>query len=749
MRSSMDPPARASASPPTNPPMGPPTVLSPPAAAAMGGRWRGRGVGGRAGRRVNGFAWTTMGGEGRGGRKGGRGDHFLSLDPIELTLASFETRLLKAETSAHALAASRGSHSLSFFEGCSPSLFAPSVAYAAAVDFLGADEVGALSASSKRHISRSGCTRVGEVEVEVAVEVAGVEEPAVAVGVAGVVEVVRVPSLEEGAWVAVKVELTEVEAQLAASGKVDASCSSRLLTHPSLLWHHRLGHPSLHRPRCMHSSLLVSGHLQSLPPLPSSLAPPCTPYVKEWERAAPHSSSFPPTTTPLQTLHIDHYVSGPRRERYFLLIVDDYARYTTVFPLQPKGDVDPSGPAEGGDPSADDTTTSRRPPRLEASPGFPPRSSLQPLQPVAVDNGAAPGGGDSGGARSGGADPGGAVSRGAERPSGGGVKGTTAGGSAGVLQPLPWRPLFWEQQQSSLPLPRSVVGGFGGAGAGSAGGAGDGGVVGAGAGGAGGDRAGGAGGSGAGGAGVGGTGGSDAGGAGVGGGGGSGSGEPSTAGTTPLLFPPSGVSQTKLPPHSPLLVPSCYTPLTDSLTECREPTSRPNSPVARTPRARRVRPPPVPATHTMTLRPFSVPQHLVLPLPPLSSHPGVPDPESDLARAASPTVYHGLTTLVTGPTFLSATAFALFTELVDFAATCCLDYLVSLVTDSACPPSVQGQYSSHWQIAMDEEMVSWKSTCTYVDSVHPPGANIVDGMQNFRVKRPPGSPPVFKARYLA
>ncbi|CAI7771845.1 unnamed protein product [Closterium sp. NIES-53] len=46
-------------------------------------------------------------------------------------------------------------------------------------------------------------------------------------------------------------------------------------------------------------------------------------------------------------------------------------------------------------------------------------------------------------------------------------------------------------------------------------------------------------------------------------------------------------------------------------------------------------------------------------------------------------------------------------------------------------------------------MASWKSTGTYVDEVPPPGANIVSGMWIFRVKRPPGSPPVFKARYVA
>ncbi|CAI7813320.1 unnamed protein product [Closterium sp. NIES-53] len=50
---------------------------------------------------------------------------------------------------------------------------------------------------------------------------------------------------------------------------------------------------------------------------------------------------------------------------------------------------------------------------------------------------------------------------------------------------------------------------------------------------------------------------------------------------------------------------------------------------------------------------------------------------------------------------------------------------------------------------MDAEMASWKSTGTYVDAVPPSWANIVDGMWIFRVKRPPGSPPAFKARYVA
>ncbi|CAI7832331.1 unnamed protein product, partial [Closterium sp. NIES-54] len=93
--------------------------------------------------------------------------------------------------------------------------------------------------------------------------------------------------------------------------QVAASCSCRLLSHQTLLWHHRLGHPSLPRLRGMHSRLLVSGLPRSLPPLPPSPAPPCIRCVEGRQRAAPHSSSFPPTTAPLQTLHMD--VWGPAR----------------------------------------------------------------------------------------------------------------------------------------------------------------------------------------------------------------------------------------------------------------------------------------------------------------------------------------------------------------------------------------------------------------------------------------------------
>ncbi|CAI7808438.1 unnamed protein product, partial [Closterium sp. NIES-54] len=241
------------------------------------------------------------------------------------------------------------------------------------------------------------------------------------------------------------------------------------------------------------------------------------------------------------------------------------------------------------------------------------------------------------------------------------------------------------------------------------------------------------------------------------------------------------------------------------LTERREPASCPFSPVRTARRAPRSRLPPVPGTHTMELRPSSVPLRVPLLAPPESSLLELPDPESDRVRAASPTIAHLLATAIIHPSFESAAASALVAELLDIAAACRLNCASALVAESvpANPPSVGGEcalgmdvledrqedfeclvaavprfaplllapegdrdapdiptprsyaeaitgpYSSQWQAAMDVEMASWKSTGTYVDEVPPRGANVVDRMWIFRVKRPPGSPPTFQARFIA
>ncbi|CAI7883755.1 unnamed protein product [Closterium sp. NIES-53] len=283
---------------------------------------------------------------------------------------------------------------------------------------------------------------------------------------------------------------------------------------------------------------------------------------------------------------------------------------------------------------------------------------------------------------------------------------------------------------------------------------------------------------------------------------------PSPGPTPPLECPQLVQSQSPLQPVSPLPAPSPYAGPTGGLAEHREPASRPASTVRTTRtrrRAPRPRPPAVPGTHQMTLRPSTAPLRVPLPSPPESSLPVLADPESDSLHAASPSVARLLSTVVTDPSFESTAASALVAELVHFAACCRLDYAASLVVESAsiCPPSVRGEcalstdvredrqeefqcfaaalphlmstliapegdpdapdiptprlyaeaiegpYSSQWQSAMDAEMASWKSIGTYVDEVPPQRANIVSGMWIFRVKRPPGSPPVFKARYVA
>ncbi|CAI7753731.1 unnamed protein product [Closterium sp. NIES-54] len=541
---------------------------------------------------------------------------------------------------------------------------------------------------------------------------------------------------------------------LRAPVPVAASGSCRHLSHYTLLWHHRLGYPSLPRLRGMHSRLLVSGLPRSLLPLPPSPAPPCLPCVKERQRAAPHSSSFPPTTAPLQTLHMDVWapasVSGQGRVHYFLLVVDDFTRYTTVFPLHSKGRV------------VDVLIPWIRTVRLQLRERF--HTDLRVLLfhsdrgvmevattsmihaaaphflwPFAV-RGAEPEGVEPGGAQLEGAESGGAKPRGAASSGAIGAGGTGDAGAGGA----------------------GVTAGAGGSCTGDAG----------------------AGGAGAGGAGI--------------------LGVPSsTSLTPPLLCPPPDQLQPPLLSATPPPAPSPYIEQFGGLIERREPASRSVSLVCTARRVPRSTPPPVLRTHTMALRPSSVPLRFPLPAPPESSLPEVPYPTSDRARAASPTVSRLLATAVTHPSFESASASALIVELLDFAHACHLDYATALVAESASPPSVKGEcalgtdvledrqedfeclaaavhrfafmllapegdldaldiptprsyaeaiegpYSSQWQVAMDAEMASWKSTGIYVDEVPPPGANIVDGMWIFRVKQPQGSLPAFKARYVA
>ncbi|CAI5958125.1 unnamed protein product [Closterium sp. NIES-64] len=219
-----------------------------------------------------------------------------------------------------------------------------------------------------------------------------------------------------------------------------------------------------------------------------------------------------------------------------------------------------------------------------------------------------------------------------------------------------------------------------------------------------------------------------------------------------LECPPPVQSQSLLPPASPLPGPSPYTGPTGGLTERCEPESRPVSPVSpacATRTGRRgpsERPPPVPGTHFMTLRPSTPPQRVPLPSTPESSLPVLADRESDSLRAASPTLTRLLATAVTDPSFESAAASALVAELVDFAAHYRLDYAASLdrQEDLECLAAAAPHLVS-MLIAPegDPDAPDITTPRSYAEAI------AGECSSQWQVKRLPGSPPVFMARYVA
>ncbi|CAI7789304.1 unnamed protein product [Closterium sp. NIES-54] len=651
-------------------------------------------------------------------------------------------------------------------------------------------------------------------------------------------------------------------AQVSTSGQVAASCSSRLLSHKTLLWHHRLGHPSLPCLRGMHSRVLVSSLPRSsvsssaTASLQTFLSYVCTltevrriGLVMEVARtsmihtAAPHflwpfavryaahqlnlwPRVFLPETLPtlrwtgkvgnasvFQVWGSRAFVCDTSADKLsaraipwvFLGFVPDAPGWQFYHPTSrhvlPSQDImfDESVPFYRLFPYR---SAPPPPPPLFLAPGPPPVAIGSGAAPGAASGGAEPGGAGSEGAGSGGAEPGGAEPEVVE-PGGAELEGAESGGVEPRGATLSGGPAGASPRLSSHQLRewlvlcthrRSGAPGAGGTGDTGAGGA----AVTTGAGatrrtaatGPGGARTSGAGAAGTGGVGsagagdatepgTAGAGGAGAGSAGVGGPGVGGAGAAGSRAVDPGAGGARGTVRTR--PY--------FVPLLHQVLAVPSSTGLPSPFLF-----------PPPDQSQPPLQPT-----IPLPAPPESSLPKVPDPASNNARTASPTVARLLATAVTDPTYESASASALVDELLDFAAACRLDYATSLVVEyvSASPLSVGGEcalgmdvledkqedfeclaatvprfasmllapkgdldapdiptprsyaeaitgpYSSQWQVAMDAEMASWKSTCTYIDEVPPSLANIVDGMWIFRVKRAPGSPPPFKARYVA
>ncbi|CAI7818943.1 unnamed protein product [Closterium sp. NIES-53] len=525
----------------------------------------------------------------------------------------------------------------------------------------------------------------------------------------------------------------QVFAAASRSSPASAPCSCRPLSHETLLWHHRLGHPSLpHKGGEFSSDLLrafcrAEGIRQTFT-LPASPQQNEIGMVMDVARMSMIHAAAPHFLWPFAVQYAAHEIN----------LQPPFVRDTSADKLSSRAvpcvflGFPPNAPGwqfyhptsrcflSSQDVTFDKLVTYYRlfpyrtaplpPPPLFLAPGAAPVDPLPSQGPtssgvsqvdpvkaveVAVDSGAARGG-EPGVAESEGAEPAGADPARVE------PWGAEPGGAAGARAARDADP--------------------GGAGAGETGAVG--GPTGVGA---------------AGGAGAASPGGARAGGTGAGGAAGVVAGDPGAEGTGAVSAVSRGAARPRpyyvpllqqvlgLPPSTSPTPPLLSTPPVQSqtvLTERREPESRPASPESRpaspesplespvhavrtSRRVPRKRPFPVPGTHFMTLRPSTARQCIPLPSPPASSLPDSPDPESDSLCVASPTITRFLATVFTDPSFESSAASALVAELVDFAAASRLDYAASLVAESestsVCPPSVGGECALGTDVLEDRQ----------------------------------------------
>ncbi|CAI7839888.1 unnamed protein product [Closterium sp. NIES-53] len=224
----------------------------------------------------------------------------------------------------------------------------------------------------------------------------------------------------------------------------------------------------------------------------------------------------------------------------------------------------------------------------------------------------------------------------------------------------------------------------------------------------------------------------------------------------PTFPPPNSTPAVFSPPRSwssPPIVPHDWT-------SCCPPRARPSSPLADL------------RTVLFHSPPCRSPPVSVLPSPPGSSLTVSSHPITNYYHVACPVVSRILASLVTDPRASPSSVSALTAAVADFASIRHLDYATRVV--AAPPPrplSVGGESALGCDILEDRQFemeflaATSPSLCAILLSLEgdpdaldiptprtyipPPRANIVDGMWLFKVKQPPGSPPVFKARYVA
>ncbi|CAI7802903.1 unnamed protein product [Closterium sp. NIES-53] len=610
-------------------------------------------------------------------------DHFLALDPTALTVDLLEQHLFAEETSVVAVGAAHGTPRTPFFEGCSPSPLAPSYPSAAAVDVLSAEDVGAASDIGGKH--RSGKGKGGKSGGGGSRGGGGGSSGGSGSSGGGGSRPLRPSSFMSGllsvghdAWRAefgdeaerprwaellrsgVAIFDLDYDAILAAmyalSVSAEGECYLCVPPDPGIeaaaLGASESALPGTAPAEALHTFLLDSGASRCFfhdsttltplsAPVPVRLAEPSggpvlassstvlpCPAVPSGSLSGLHLPSFSTnlvSTAALQDAMVT--TTTPVGQRVSLCTCTRTGRHLATFTRRPGSSLSGSTPLLVSPPVAPD-----------------PPGGAEP-------RGAEPGGTEPEGVELGGAGFEGAVS-GAAGPGGARTRGTGAAGAGGVGGAGAGDPGAGGARAGGIGAGGAGAGGagYGGAGAGDPG-AGGTGAGGTGASGAGAEEAGagdtGAGGAGAGGNGAGGTGvgSAGAGGARAGdlGAGGAGAGGVASCGTSargtvqrrPFFVPPPPWSlpppdSPQLQPYSPLPAPSPYVERTDSLTERREPESHPALPVraVRTGyHVLRPRPPPIPGTNIMALRPSSVPLRAPLPSPPASSLDDGPDPE--------------------------------------------------------------------------------------------------------------------------